>query len=356
MLEEIEPYLDQTQEPNTLNILLDTLKTKDNSLWIMIDNNATIYIQKTFSYNLERTQLKAIKTLVNKVSNNTTINIFSYPNTIPNYLENKRSAKNPAMKLLTHIIATQESKNLTLCYHTTPIEYINTCKQIISPINAHFKTLAPDILLVGRYNKEYLKTNDIKLTDFICIPQDNLANIKRKLSYKKQDLYFSNNNSVINLIQQHINNSTTVPILNPNFIPIYTDGSTKIENNVSAWSVVFNEKRHYSGIFQGTNNDIAELEAIRQALLIVDNNSSIVIYTDHTQQIFWLTAETKIKSPHLKAQILAIKTLIQDKQLTVEYQYVKGHGNNKYNNLAHILANMTANEYCEANIKPLPKN
>ena len=346
MLEKLVSYLEQTQRPNTIDILLKGYRTKNNSFWMMIDSDKTIYIQKTLSQNLEITELKAISLLLQNIDSNTTVNIYTFDNTLPNYLNDTSSKYRHTIKIAKDIVATQESKNITLCYHKMPGRYSSICNQILQPIRAYLSKLLPEILLIGSYDPEQSTIKKLSKKDFLHISQRTPSTKGENLDGKSEQQYSEHVTNTAKKVRKSVPARFAASISDLSSIQIYTDGSTQNKKGVSAWSVVFDETTYYAGIFENRNAVIAEMEAIYQALLIVDNNSSITIYTDCLTQILWLTGNAAAKTKKIQDKINIIKILVQEKQLTVQYRYVQGHSDNKYNNLAHELAYNKAREHC----------
>ena len=132
---------------------------------------------------------------------------------------------------------------------------------------------------------------------------------------------------------------------------IYTDGACDNMSQLEggAWvfldvrnGKVFNKKVGFQRI--ATNNQM-ELRAIFEVFLYVSPNSKVHIITDSKYCIGMLSQGWKPKANH--ALIARIKQIIEDKNLTVEFEWVKGHSGDYFNEMADTLAN---NEY-----KKLPK-
>ena len=132
---------------------------------------------------------------------------------------------------------------------------------------------------------------------------------------------------------------------------IYTDGACSGNPGPGGWGAVIFDHQHnqknISGSENGTTNNRMELLAAIMALKKVKIRSEITIYTDSiyvkngiTEWIIkwknngWKSSNKKpVKNKDLwmKLDNLCIKN-------KVSWKWVKGHSNNKYNNLADELA------------------
>jgi ribonuclease HI len=132
---------------------------------------------------------------------------------------------------------------------------------------------------------------------------------------------------------------------------IYTDGACSGNPGPGGWgAVIFDNNKNQiniSGKEKESTNNRMELMAPIMALKKVKNNSKIVIYTDSTyvkngitvwikkwEKNGWINSNKKIvknKDLWVKLNDLCFKNL-------VTWKWVKGHGTNRYNNLADELA------------------
>lgn len=135
---------------------------------------------------------------------------------------------------------------------------------------------------------------------------------------------------------------------------IYTDGAcdnmSQLDGGAWAFLDVRNGKVFNKGVgFQriATNNQM-ELRAIFEAFLYVSPNSKVHIITDSKYCIGMLSQGWKPKANH--ALISRIKSIVEDKNLTVTFEWVKGHSGDYFNEMADTLAN---NEYQERTGKTL---
>ena len=121
---------------------------------------------------------------------------------------------------------------------------------------------------------------------------------------------------------------------------VYSDGAYASSRNQGGWAFVVlkNGEKIYSnfnGVFDTTNNRMeiqSSLEAITWA--INNNINSIILYTDSMYLIGTMSKNWKRK----KNQDLWEQMDEAVKNLKIEWQHVKGHTGNKYNDLCDVLA------------------
>ena len=133
---------------------------------------------------------------------------------------------------------------------------------------------------------------------------------------------------------------------------IYTDGACSGNPGPGGWgAVIFDQEdnqKNISGNEKNTTNNRMELLAAIMALKKVKVNSEITIYTDSiyvkngiTEWIIkwkdngWKNSNKKL----VKNKDLWIKLDSLCKDNKIIWKWVKGHSDNKYNNLADDLAN-----------------
>ena len=132
---------------------------------------------------------------------------------------------------------------------------------------------------------------------------------------------------------------------------IYTDGACSGNPGPGGWgAVIFNQdnnQKNISGKENDTTNNRMELMAPIMSLKKIEPNSEITIYTDSTyvkngitewikrwKKNEWKSANKKpIKNKDLWVKL---DNLCKNKKII--WKWVKGHSNNKYNNLADELA------------------
>lgn len=144
-------------------------------------------------------------------------------------------------------------------------------------------------------------------------------------------------------------NANSLP-LNREIIKIYTDGACSGNPGKGGWGAVLLYKEHkkeISGFQENTTNNQMELMAVIKALEAIKKSSEITIYTDSiyvkdgiTKWIFnwkqngWKTADKKpVKNLELWQELDLLNA-----QHKINWQWVKGHNGDKYNELADMLA------------------
>ena len=134
-------------------------------------------------------------------------------------------------------------------------------------------------------------------------------------------------------------------------ITIYTDGACSGNPGIGGWgAVIFDEKEkqnNISGKVKETTNNRMELMAPIMALKKIKPKSDITIFTDSTyvkngitewikkwEKNGWKSANKK----PVKNKDLWIKLSDLCEKNKIVWKWVKGHSNNRYNNLADELA------------------
>ena len=132
---------------------------------------------------------------------------------------------------------------------------------------------------------------------------------------------------------------------------IYTDGACSGNPGPGGWGAVIlnkdNNQNNISGNEKDTTNNRMELMAPIMALKKIETNEEVTIYTDSTyvkngitewikkwEKNGWKNANKK----PVKNKDLWIKLNNLCKGNKIIWEWVKGHSNNKYNNLADELA------------------
>ena len=134
---------------------------------------------------------------------------------------------------------------------------------------------------------------------------------------------------------------------------IYTDGACSGNPGPGGWgAVIFDEEKkqhNISGKVKDTTNNRMELLAPIMALKKIKSESDVVIFTDSTyvkngitewikkwETNGWKNSNRKpVKNKDLWVQL---NGLCQKNKIV--WKWVKGHSNNKYNNLADELATL----------------
>ena len=132
---------------------------------------------------------------------------------------------------------------------------------------------------------------------------------------------------------------------------IYTDGACSGNPGPGGWgAVIFDnreEQNNISGKVTETTNNRMELMAPIMALKKIKSKSDITIYTDSTYVKNGITEWIKkwenngwqgAKKKPVKNKDLWIKLNNLCQKNNVVWKWVKGHSNNKFNNLAEELA------------------
>ena len=132
---------------------------------------------------------------------------------------------------------------------------------------------------------------------------------------------------------------------------IYTDGACSGNPGQGGWgAVIFDEKEkqyNISGNVKDTTNNRMELMAPIMALKKIKSMSNVMIFTDSTYVKNGITEwikkwekngwKSSSKKP-VKNKDLWIKLNDLCQKNKVQWKWIKGHSNNKYNNLADELA------------------
>ena len=132
---------------------------------------------------------------------------------------------------------------------------------------------------------------------------------------------------------------------------IYTDGACSGNPGPGGWgAVIFDEKEkqyNISGNVKDTTNNRMELMAPIMALKKIKSMSNVMIFTDSTYVKNGITEwikkwekngwKSSSKKP-VKNKDLWIKLNDLCQKNKVQWKWIKGHSNNKYNHLADDLA------------------
>ena len=134
---------------------------------------------------------------------------------------------------------------------------------------------------------------------------------------------------------------------------IYTDGACSGNPGPGGWgAVIFDERKkqlNISGKVKDTTNNRMELIAPIMALKKIKSESDVVIFTDSTYVKNGITEwikkwetngwkNSKRKPVKNKDLWVRLNDLCQKNKIV--WKWVKGHSNNKYNNLADELATL----------------
>ena len=123
-------------------------------------------------------------------------------------------------------------------------------------------------------------------------------------------------------------------------VVIYTDGAYAPSRKKGGWAfvVIKNAQKIYHNFFYeyNTTNNRMEIQAVIEALIWAEENneSEITICTDSMYVIGTMTMNYKRNANHDLWEKLDELT----KQKKINWQHVKGHSGDKYNELCDIMA------------------
>ncbi len=130
------------------------------------------------------------------------------------------------------------------------------------------------------------------------------------------------------------------------YITVYTDGACKGNPGPGGWAFAIEKYgvfSSHSGEIKHTTNNAAELWAIYHALLEVPANSCVLFVTDSRLVIGWLNWDWRRKKAHIADPCELIEDLKEAKGIKWAFRQVKGHANDKGNNIVDTLASNAAN-------------
>ena len=133
-------------------------------------------------------------------------------------------------------------------------------------------------------------------------------------------------------------------------IDIYTDGACSGNPGIGGWGVTIIENKKIINLHGGSNettNNKMELTAVIKVLQYFKEKKSLTIFTDSTYVKSGITEwinkwkingwKTANKKP-VKNKDLWVLLDQQIKRHAIKWQWIKGHSNNKFNELADQLA------------------
>lgn len=130
---------------------------------------------------------------------------------------------------------------------------------------------------------------------------------------------------------------------------IWTDGGYNISKGIGAYAFIILEGmeeicRNAERVTRSTNNR-CELLAIINAIKLLPYSSSATVFTDSTYCIGVLTGQYRRKK---NTDILdEWDIIVASKGLNIEFEWVKGHSGNKYNEICDEMCNEAAG--CDLN-------
>ena len=121
-------------------------------------------------------------------------------------------------------------------------------------------------------------------------------------------------------------------------ILIYTDGSCLKNPGKGGWAFIFinknNDEIHMSDYEENTTNNRMEMKAVIEGLKFLENNEKCIIYSDSLLVINCATNKWKRKS-NLDLWKEYDKVSINK---TIEFNWIKGHSGNEYNEKVDKMA------------------
>lgn len=138
--------------------------------------------------------------------------------------------------------------------------------------------------------------------------------------------------------------------MNADKIKIYTDGACSKNPGKGGYGAVLlykNHEKRISGFVEETTNNQMELKAVIEALKIIKKSSKIIIYTDskYVQNGICKWIHSWKKNGWKSANKKPVKNIEFWQELDfiaskheIDWQWVKGHSGNKYNEIADELA------------------
>jgi ribonuclease HI len=128
---------------------------------------------------------------------------------------------------------------------------------------------------------------------------------------------------------------------------IYTDGACKGNPGIGGWGAILmygNKSKEIYGYAPETTNNRMELSAVIEALKAIKRSCPITIFTD-SQYVKrgiteWIDGWIKKNWKNVKNVDLWQELYPLNKQYDIDWQWVRGHNGDKYNERADELANL----------------
>lgn len=125
-------------------------------------------------------------------------------------------------------------------------------------------------------------------------------------------------------------------------LTIYTDGSVLGNPGPAGWAYVRSDGRKDSGFLGTTGNNVAELNAVWQALQSCPRGATVTIVTDSRNVLGWLAEGWKRRNVDIRRVADEIDRLIAAQKLRVRYELVSGHAGLPETEEVHQLAEKAA--------------
>jgi ribonuclease HI len=128
---------------------------------------------------------------------------------------------------------------------------------------------------------------------------------------------------------------------------IYTDGACKGNPGIGGWGAILmygDKTKEIYGYAPETTNNRMELSAVIEALKVIKRSCPITIFTD-SQYVKrgiteWIDGWIKKNWKNVKNIDLWQELYPLSKQYDIDWQWVRGHNGDKYNERADELANL----------------
>jgi ribonuclease HI len=128
---------------------------------------------------------------------------------------------------------------------------------------------------------------------------------------------------------------------------IYTDGACKGNPGIGGWGAILmygDKVKEIYGYAPETTNNRMELSAVIEALKVIKRSCPITIFTD-SQYVKrgiteWIDGWIKKNWKNVKNVDLWQELYPLSKQYKIDWQWVRGHNGDKYNERADELANL----------------
>lgn len=134
-------------------------------------------------------------------------------------------------------------------------------------------------------------------------------------------------------------------------IQIYTDGACSGNPGPGGWAAILkygDSEKDISGYVDNTTNNRMELFAVIKALAALNRACDVIVYSDSAYLVnafnkgwidkWQINSWKNSKKQEVLNKDLWLQLLAYTKQHTVDFVKVKGHSDNKYNNLCDQLA------------------